>query len=363
MVRQLREKFDDHLTYDRILRAHERAAKSKGLRYEVLQFNLNMHSNLMRIMDALASGKYLPSKYWRFWVYDPKKRLILALPYPDRVVHQWYIEEFIKPYYIPRFIYDSYACIPGKGTHAAVDRIQRYMRRMNCENNGHYCILKMDISKFFNSINLNILFDVLQKVIVDPKLLDLTYTILFEDGEHDGLPIGNYVSQYFANIYLNELDQFCKRQLGIKFYVRYMDDFVALAPNRLMARQWFNEINEFVVSQLNLRLNQKSRYYPAKLGLDFVGYRIYNDYRLLRLRSKKKLASLISDYERGVIGTGDFVQCINAWHGHARHADAHRLVDSRLGKYRDILPAVFRVDSSKIATSDLRESTKTTSPI
>ena len=314
-------------------------------------------------MDTLASGKYLPSKYWRFWVYDPKKRLILALPYPDRVVHQWYIEEFIKPYYIPRFIYDSYACIPGKGTHAAVDRIQRYMRRMNCENNGHYYILKMDISKFFNSINLNILFDVLQKVIVDPKLLDLTYTILFEDGEHDGLPIGNYVSQYFANIYLNELDQFCKRRLKIKFYVRYMDDFVALAPNRLMARQWFNEVNEFVVSQLNLQLNRKSRYYPANLGLDFVGYRIYNDYRLLRPRSKKKLASLINDYEHGVIDASDFVQRINAWHGHARHADTRRLVDSRLGKYRDILPVVFRVDSSKIATSDIRESTKTTSPI
>ena len=129
-----------------------------------------------------------------------------------------------------------------------------------------------------------------------------------------------------------------------------------------MARQWFNEVNEFVVSQLNLQLNRKSRYYPANLGLDFVGYRIYNDYLLLRPLSKKKLASLINDYEHCVIDTSDFVQRINAWHGYARHADTHRLVDSRLGKYRDILPVVFRVDSSKIATSDLRKSTKTTSP-
>lgn len=212
---------------------------------------------------------------------------------------------------------------------------------MNCENNDHYYILKMDISKFFNSIDLNILFEILQKAIVDPKLLDLTYTILFEDGEHDGLPIGNYVSQYFANIYLNELDQFCKRQLKIKSYVRYMDYFVALAPNRLTARQWFNQINKFVVGQLNLQLNRKSRYYPASLGLDFVGYRIYNNYRLIRQRSKKKLANLINDYEHGVIDASDFIQRINAWHGHAKHADTCHLVNSRLGQYCNILPVVF----------------------
>ena len=355
MVRQLREKFDDHLTYDKILRAHKRAAKSKGLRREVLQFNLNMHSNLMRIMDILADGEYLPSKYWKFWVYDPKKRLILALPYPDRIIHQWYVEEFIKPYYIPRFIHNSYACIPDRGTHAAVDRIQRYMRRMSREYDGHYYILKMDISKFFNSIDLNILFKILQKAIVDSKLLDLTRTILFEDGEHDGLPIGNYVSQYFANIYLNELDQFCKRQLKIEFYVRYMDDFVALAPNRLTARQWFNEINEFVVGRLNMQLNRKSRYYPASLGLDFVGYLIYDGYRLLRRRSKKKLTNLIRDYERCIIDTDDFIRRINAWHGHAMHADTYFLVNNRLGKYRDILPVVFPDgDIIKMTTSNLR---------
>lgn len=169
-MKKLREKFDDHLTFDKILSAHRRASKSKGLRYEVLSFNLNEYGNLMRVMDILAAGKYTPSKYWKFWIYDPKKRLILALPYPDRVVHQWYIDEFIKPYFIPRSINDSFACIPGRGSHASVDRIQKYMRRASREFGQHYYILKMDISKFFNNINSDILFGILERCIADRDL-------------------------------------------------------------------------------------------------------------------------------------------------------------------------------------------------
>ena len=349
-TKQLRAKFDDHLTYDRFLSAHERASKSKGLRNDVLRFNLNMTSNLFRIMNVVGSGRYQPSEYWQFWVYDPKERLILALPYPDRIVHQWYIEEFIKPYYLPRFINDSYACIPRGGTHKAVDKIQSYMRHMRTVCGGHYYIVKMDIAKFFYNIDANILFAILADVIVDPKLLELTRTIIFDDGEHDGLPIGNYVSQYFANIYLNELDQFCKRQLGIKCYVRYMDDFVALAPNRQVAKEWFAEIGNFVEARLHLRLNDKSRYYPSGHGLNFIGYNIHEDYRLIRKRSKNKIKRIISDYESGVDGVDRFIQRANAWHGHVLHADACRYVDKMLSKYHRILPVVF----PEMATPDFR---------
>ena len=116
MTRLLRGNFDEHVTYEAFLHAHMRASLNKGLRFEVLRFNLNRDRNLFCIMDIVGSSGYCPSNYWKFWVYDPKKRLILALPYPDRIVHQWYVEEFIKPYYIPRFIADSYACIPKRGT-------------------------------------------------------------------------------------------------------------------------------------------------------------------------------------------------------------------------------------------------------
>ena len=176
-MNQLRAKLDDHTTYDAFLLAHRRASKNKCSRSEVLKFELNRDRNLFVILDVVKNGEYHPSKYWLFWVTDPKKRLILALPYVDRIIHQWFVEEFIKPYYIPRFITDSYACIPRRGTHAAVDKIQHYMRYMNQITDGHYYSLKMDISKFFNSIDLKVLYDILARVIVDPKLLQLVHAI------------------------------------------------------------------------------------------------------------------------------------------------------------------------------------------
>ena len=145
-------------------------------------------------------------KYRTFKIYEPKERVIRALPYVDRIVHQWYIHEFIKPYIVPRFINDSYACIEGRGTHKAVDKAQEYMRKMK-NNYGAYYIVKCDISGFFYNIDKDVLYNILKRFIRDHKLLDITYEFIYNDGEEVGLPIGNYTSQFFANIYMNELDE------------------------------------------------------------------------------------------------------------------------------------------------------------
>lgn len=340
-MKYLRAKLDDHLTLEKLYQAHLRASRNKHHNSEVLRFNTNLTDNLLNIMDVIGSGCYQPSNYRRFWVYDPKERLILALPYPDRIVHQWYIEEFIKPYYIPRFINDSYACIPGRGSHAAVNRAQKYMRAMNRQYDGKYYILKMDIAKFFNHIDPEILFQLLSRRMADSSLLDLTRTIIFDGDIHDGIPIGNYVSQYFANIYLNELDQFCKHQLGIKYYIRYMDDFVAMAYDKAQARIWFDAMDWFVNEKLNLQLNRKSRYYPSSHGLEFVGYRIHNDFRLIRRRSKNKIHEIIAAYESGCISRAKFIERVNSWYGHVKHADAYRYVNSVLSDYGDLLPVIY----------------------
>lgn len=354
MPRRLKARFDDHLTLDKLEAAHQRASRGKGMRGEVLQFDMNRYSNLCKILNALKNRTYLPSEYWKFEIYDPKQRLILALPYVDRILHQWYIEEFIKPYYIPRFITDSYACIPGRGSHAAVDRIQKYMRHMRTVSpNGHYYIMKMDISKFFNNIDKDILYDILERDIVDLKLLDLTYTILFDDCSGEGLPIGNYVSQYFANIYLNELDHYCKDELKIKYYVRYMDDFIALAPDKKTAKTWYELIDNFVNDTLNLRMNPKSCYFPSSHMLDFVGYKIGHDNRLVRKRSKRKICEIIEDYQNGVDDTNKFTIRANAWYGHVRHADSYRLVQQRLGQYWRELPAIFTRDKIRMVSTVL----------
>lgn len=331
-----------------LMRAYKRARINKRDRLEVQRFHLNLYSNLARISDALLEDTYIPSKYRHFMVYDPKEREVLALPFPDRIVHQLLVEHVIKPYYVPRFISDSYACIPNRGTHRAVVKTQKYMRAMNIKTNGKYWIVKMDVSKFFYSIDKAILLQILERDLADPALRRLFERIIYDGDDHDGIPIGNYVSQYFANIYLNELDQYCKHQLKIKYYVRYMDDFVMLAPDKATARLWYDKTSEFLNQKLNLKVNPKSRYFRCQQGLDFAGYIIHNDYMRLRRRSKKKLKEIIHDFENDIDDETDFERRIQSWHGHAGHANAIRYIHKHLADYYGVLPPnVFESIQSK----------------
>lgn len=333
---KLDAKLEDKLTIEAIYRAHCRARKGKTTRSSVVDVDLRPMVYVTHILNVLRDGIYVPSRFREFTVTDPKKRLVLALPYVDRIVHQWLIEEFIKPYYLPRFIKDSYACIPGRGSHAAVKCIQGYMRDM-CQRQGKYYIVKMDISKYFYNIDRDVLFKILKRVITNPQLLDLLHTIIFSDEARVGIPIGNYTSQYFANIYLNELDQYCKHNLGVKYYVRYMDDFILLAPNKHKARRWYRAIQRYAEGYLHLKLNPKSCFYPSSHGLDFVGYKIMNNCLRLRQRSKRKLNNIIWNYQHDYTTEADFVTSVAAWLGHAGHANAKTYIRKRLWSYRDML--------------------------
>lgn len=333
---KLDAKLEDKLTIEAIYRAHCRARKGKTTRSSVVDVDLRPMIYVTHILNVLRDGIYVPSRFREFTVTDPKKRLVLALPYVDRIVHQWLIEEFIKPYYLPRFIKDSYACIPGRGSHAAVKRIQGYMRDMR-QRQGKYYIVKMDISKYFYNIDRDVLFKILKRVITNSQLLDLLHTIIFSDEERVGIPIGNYTSQYFANIYLNELDQYCKHNLGVKYYVRYMDDFILLAPNKRKAKRWYRAIQRYAEGYLHLKLNPKSCFYPSSHGLDFVGYKIMNNCLRLRQRSKRKLNNIIWNYQHDYTIEADFVTSVAAWLGHAGHANAKTYIRKRLWSYRNML--------------------------
>jgi retron-type reverse transcriptase len=334
--KSIRNSFDSACTYDKVHAAYERARKGKTLRPEVRRFEQRLEANLIQILDDLRNETYAPSKYRTFTIFEPKERLILALPFRDRVVHQWYVEEFIKPFFVPRFISGSYACIIGRGTHKAVDKVHYYMRRVR-KLYGDFYIVKMDISKFFYNIDRDVLFEILRRKVADTKLLQLTKTILYHAPE-SGIPIGNYTSQYFANIYLNELDQFMKRNLRMRYYVRYMDDFICMVRDKAEARIVFTAVGNFLADNLNLRLNSKSRYYPSRFGLDFCGYRLFFDYKLIRTRAKKSLNIIIRDYERD----GDealFMRRLISWQGSARKADTYTF---RLTTLMNYLPVIER---------------------
>lgn len=328
MPKTIKKCFDEKLTYISLYNAYYRICKNKRNKKNILKYDVDLETNINNLLYELKNGLYKPGKYNVFTIYEPKERLIKSLPLKDRIVHQWYIEEFIKPYIVPRFIFDSYSCISNKGSHKGVDRLQKYMRKCYLKNKDYY-VLKCDISKYFFNIDKNILFNIMKKYITDKKLLNLTEIIIFDDGENVSIPIGNYTSQYFANIYLNELDKFVKEELRIKYYIRYMDDFVFLLDNKYECKEVMEKVEEFLRVKLHLTLNKKSKYFHNKFGIDFLGYRIFNDYRLLRKNSIKKMNRKIKDwnseYELGVLNKKKVELSFNSWLAHIKHCDSFRL--------------------------------------
>ncbi len=336
MPKTIKNVFDEKLTFIKLIEAHQRASKSKRNHSDVIKFEMDLESNIANLLHKIKHGTYRIGKYHEFYVYEPKQRLIKSLPYIDRVVHQWYVEEFIKPYMMPRFISKSFACIEERGAHKAVDYLQKYMRIMK-RNHGSYFILKCDISKYFYSIDRNILFSILSRYIRDQKLLEFTKLLLFDGDELIGIPIGNYTSQYFANIYLNELDHFVKETLRVKYYLRYMDDFILLCKTKEEAKELKDTMEKFINERLHLQFNKKTRYYPNSMGVDFCGYKVFETHRLIRKRSKDKMRRKIrkwnKDYRAGCLNLKDVEESWNAWLGHIKHTNCYTLQN----RYHDLM--------------------------
>lgn len=325
MPKTIRNQFDKCLTFEKLLEAHQRAKKGKACKKEVILFEMDLETNLMNLYNKLKKGTYQIGRYYEFKIYEPKERVIQALPYVDRIVHQWYVHEFIKPYFLPRFISDSYACIDERGTHLAVSKLQGYMRKMPKD----YYILKGDIKKFFYSIDKDSLFNLLKKFIKDKKILNLTRIFIFDSTNKKGIPIGNYTSQYYANIYLNEIDKFVKQVLKVKYYVRYMDDFVLLLKNKEEAKYNCNRIKSFLEETLRLECNQKTNYYPSSKGINFCGYIIHKNYILVRKRCIKKIKRKVRKWNKlalsGNLDEHKFLLCFNSFKGHIGHANSYNL--------------------------------------
>lgn len=187
-------------------------------------------------------------------------------------------------------------------------------------NYGDFWILKCDISKFFYNIDKNILFDILSKYIADKRLLDFTHLLIFDGTDNmnkKGIPIGNYTSQFFANIYMNELDQYVKHILKCKYYVRYMDDFIILLKTKQECIEIKKLIEKFIDSHLELKLNAKSRYYPYSMGVNFCGYRTFTTHRLLRVSSKIKIKNNVKKWNKlwhlNKLDTKQAIMSINSW--------------------------------------------------
>ena len=199
MPKTIKNCFYKSITFEKFLLAHNRAKKHKGYKDEIIKFEFNLENNLYNLINSITNNTYSLGNYFSFKVYEPKEKTIKALPYKDRIVHQWYIEEFIKPYIIPKFINTSYACLTNRGTHKAVDKVQAYILEYT-RKYGSFWILKCDIKGFFYNIDKNILYKIMQKYISDKSLLSFTKLLIFNNTPNDyiGIPIRQFNFSIFC---------------------------------------------------------------------------------------------------------------------------------------------------------------------
>lgn len=339
MARTYNNLYPQIYDFERLYYAYLKARRNKRYRHEVLEFTARLEEELIILQNELIYHTYRPGRPRVFVVHDPKTRVIMAPPFRDRVVHHALVA-VIEPIFERGFIYDSYACRVGKGTHAGADRVTEFLRRAQRQWGRVYC-LKGDVSQYFPSIHHPTLKALIRKRIACPSTLWLIDTIIdstVDEGDPcpRGLPVGNLTSQLFANVYLNELDQFVKHTLRVRYYVRYMDDFVILHHDKRALWDVKREIECFLADRLLLQLNRKTSVFPISQGIDFLGYRIWPTHRLLRKssikRARRGFKKLARDYAEGKIPLERVKASIMSWLGHCKHANTYRIREKVLSE-------------------------------
>lgn len=299
MPKTIRNKYYEYLTYEKLMEAHIKSKKGKGNRKEIITFNLKQEEYIMWLLEELKNKTYKHGGYTAFYVTEPKVRKIEKSRYIDRIVHRWLVDNFLAPAFVPQFIYTTYACLKNKGMHIACLDLQKAMK--HCQSIWkNYYILKMDVAKYFDNIDKEILLSILKRKIKDKNVLWLIEEIIYAQKRQKGLEIGNYTSQIFANIYLNEVDQYIKHTLKIKYAYRYMDDIVLLIRTKTEAINALKKIKIFLQERLKLELNNKTQIFKNRQGVNFCGYKI-NEYRLkIRDKGKRKLKQKIQRLQKEI---------------------------------------------------------------
>ncbi len=343
-MKRLRDLWPQLITFDNLWQAWRQARRGKSRSAGAVAFELDLERELLALQRELNDGAYQPGAYRLFTLYERKPRLIAAAPFRDRVVHHA-VMNVIEPPLDRTFIFDSYACRRGKGTHAAVDRYQRWAQR-------YPYVLKLDIQRYFPAIDHARLKAKLRRRIADPQVLALLDQII--DGSpteaagepawflgddlltplerRHGIPIGNLTSQFFANLYLDDLDHWLKEQRRVPAYLRYVDDMVLLADTKADLHDHAAALADYL-NRERLRLHpRKAQVSRTRDGLNLLGYLVYPHRRRLRndngLRFRRRLRGFARAYAQGRLTLAAIDPSVQAWLGHARHADTLGLCQS-----------------------------------
>lgn len=297
--------------FDNLLLAFSKTQKSsKKYKISSIKFQQNLIVNLEQLQQDLLKGTYTPGQYHKFYVYEPKKRLIYAPAFRDKIVHHA-INLILKKVFNPTFINTTYACIEGRGCYAAVEKLKHYVSTSSKTD----WVVKLDITKFFYSLDHSVLKKELRRKISCIKTLVLLDKIIDSSPTNPGLPLGNLTSQLFANIYMNKIDQFVKRNLRIKKYIRYSDDMLILVNSKSRAKEVLNLITN-QVNLLNLSLNNKTKIFPITQGISALGVRVSHNYVLLSKRSLKKIKKFMR--HRYLVSDKYVKVWLASWKGHTK---------------------------------------------
>ena len=317
--------------------AWRKARKYKTKKDYVLEFEANLRENLLKLHEELKRGTYSPLPLKTFVLRDPKTRVISKSAFRDRIVHHAIIN-VLEPIFEKIFIYDSCANRKGKGNLFAIKRFDKFKRKVS--ENGllasgvfddnyvkGYC-LKADIRHYFQEVNHEVLLNIIRRKIDDEIAIDLVRKILIngQNKKGIGMPLGNLTSQFFANVYLNEFDYFIKHELKVRYYLRYVDDFVILHHSKAQLEEWKQKINEFLNNELKIELHpEKSKVIPLSKGIDFVGFRNFYCFKLLRKRNILKMKSKIADFYEGNLSMSRILKSFQGWNAYAKWANCYNM--------------------------------------
>ena len=334
-VKRIDNLYDRICDEQNIFLAYINARKGKGRTHGVMEFEKELDGNIKSIQKELLECTYKTPEYETFFIHDPKEREIFRLPFRDRVVHHA-IMNVLESVWTPLFISQTYSCIKGKGIHGVLKHLKRDLKD---EKRTEYC-LKMDIRKYYPSVNHDVLKGIIRKKIKDEKLLALLDGII---DSAPGIPIGNYLSQFFANLYLSYFDHWLKEEKRVRYYYRYADDMVVLGEDKRELHRLLVEIREYLSENLKLTLKDNWQIFPVKSrGIDFVGYVFYHDHVKMRKSIKKNFCRKVARLNKSG-ATGKEMRCaVSSWLGWAKHCDSRNLLKKVV---RD--ETVFRVGSKR----------------
>ena len=320
-MKRIANLYEKIISLENLRLADEKARKGKLRSYGVKTHDKHREENLLALHEMLRMKTFRTSEYDIFKIYEPKEREIYRLPYfPDRIVHHAAMN-ILEPIWVSVFSADTYSCIKGRGIHGCARKVREALKD---NENTVYC-LKIDVRKYYPSIDHDILKSIVRKKI---KCKDTLWLLDQVIDSADGLPIGNYLSQYFANLYLAYFDHYIKEVRGVKYYFRYADDMVFLHADKSFLNELLIDVRTYLNNNLNLQLKGNYQVFPVESrGIDFVGYVFFHSHVMLRKSIKQSLcrrAAKINKIER--MPLAEYKKQVCSWLGWAKYCNAKNLL-------------------------------------